>query len=182
MSADNTTQLVLALLGFALVAGGFGWSRFGRSVFVPGSVLALAAAALVAAVADDISADRVEVTVLVVLTGALAAVGGGPLTTRVFAFVDHTDRPEARQSLDQAGQVLRGGAWIGALERLAVFAGLAAGFPEGVAVVLALKGVGRFPDLRGDGSGAATERFIIGTFTSVLWAGACAGMVTLVRR
>ena len=67
---------------------------------------------------------------------------------------------------------------------LAVFAGLAAGFPEGVAVVLALKGVGRFPDLRGDGAsgGATTERFIIGTFTSVLWAAACAGLVALVHR
>jgi hypothetical protein len=85
------------------------------------------------------------------------------------------------QTLDQAGAVLRGGAWIGALERLAVFAGLASGFPEGVAVVLALKGVGRFPDLRAEGrGGAATERFIIGTFASVLWAAACAGVVALV--
>ena len=50
--------------------------------------------------------------------------------------------------------------------------------------MLALKSVGRFPDLRGDGTagGATTERFIIGTFTSVLWAAACAGMVALVRR
>ena len=50
-------------------------------------------------------------------------------------------------------------------------------------MVLALKGVGPLPDLRGDDTagGAATERFIIGTFTSVLWAAACAGMVALVR-
>ena len=79
--------------------------------------------------------------------------------------------------------MLRGGAWIGALERLAVFAGLASGFPEGVAIVLALKGVGRFPDLRHDqGRAGTTERFIIGTFTSVLWAAACAGIVALVLR
>ena len=91
-------------------------------------------------------------------------------------------RPRTRST--DAGAILKGGAWIGALERVAVFAGLAAGFPEGVAVVLALKGVGRFPDLRGDAAagGATTERFIIGTFASVLWAGACAGMVALVRR
>ncbi len=50
-----------------------------------------------------------------------------------------------------------------------------------VAVVLALKGVGRFPDLKDDGGrGAATERFIIGTFASVLWAAGCAGVVALV--
>jgi len=186
MSPDNTTQLVLALLGFALVAGAFAWSPYGRAVFAPVSVLALAAAAVVAAVSDDLSDGRVEVTILVTLAGLLAAVGGGPVTTRIFAFVDRADRDAQplKQTLDQAGQVLRGGAWIGALERLAVFAGLAAGFPEGVAVVLALKGVGRFPDLRSDGTtnGAATERFIIGTFTSVLWAAACAGIVALVRR
>jgi hypothetical protein len=193
MSADNTTQLVLTLLGFALAAGALGWSPYGRSVWPPVCVVALAAAALLAAVADELSADRVEMTILVTVAGLLAVTGGGPVTTRVFAFVDRSDRSdrerkggdqEAPQTIDQAGEVLRGGAWIGALERLAVFAGLAAGFPESVAVVLALKGVGRFSDLRGDGrtGGATTERFIIGTFTSVLWAAACAGMVALVRR
>ncbi|HEX5088801.1 MAG TPA: hypothetical protein VFV89_13405 [Nocardioides sp.] len=186
MTADNTTQLVLALLGFALVAAAFGWSAYGRAIWPPVSALALASAAVIAAVADEISAGRVELTILVALAGLLAVVGGGPVTTRIFGMVDRQDvdrQDDESQTIDQAGQVLRGGAWIGALERLAVFAGLAAGFPEGVAVVLALKGVGRFPDLRGDrGSGAATERFIIGTFTSVLWAAACAGMVALVRR
>jgi hypothetical protein len=191
MSAENTTALVLALLAFALAAGGLGWLPSGGVIWPPFSAAALAAAAVLAAVADRLSADRVETTVLVTIAGLLAMVGGGPLTTRVFAFIDRADRtdragepPVRQQSLHQAGQVLRGGAWIGALERLAVFAGLAAGFPEGVAVVLALKSVGRFPDLRGDGTtgSATTERFIIGTFTSVLWAAACAGVVALVRR
>jgi hypothetical protein len=182
MSPDNTTQLVLALLCFALVAGALGWSPYGRSVWPPLSAAALAAAAVAAAVADELSADRVEMTILVAVTGLLAVAGGGPLTTRIFAVVDHGQ--PAIDSISDAGAILKGGAWIGALERMAVFAGLAAGFPEGVAVVLALKGVGRFPDLRGDAAagGATTERFIIGTFTSVLWAAACAGMVALVRR
>jgi hypothetical protein len=186
MSAENTTQLVLALLGFALAAGAFGWSAYGRTVWPPVCAVALAAAAVVAALADEISAGRVEMTILVALAGALAVVGGGPVTTRIFAIVDRqgTRPPDGeKQTLDEAGEVLRGGAWIGALERLAVFAGLAAGFPEGVAVVLALKGVGRFPDLRSESrGGAATERFIIGTFTSVLWAAACSGTVALVHR
>ena len=188
MSPENTTQLVLALLGFALVTGCLGWLRSGRAIWPPFCAAALAVAAVCAAVADRVSADRVETTLLVTLAGLVAMVGGGPLTTRIFAFIDRADRgreqPVRQQSLDQAGQVLRGGAWIGALERLAVFAGLAAGFPEGVAVVLALKSVGRFPDLRGDGTAgsATTERFIIGTFTSVLWAAACAGLVALIRR
>jgi hypothetical protein len=181
MTAENTTQLVLVLLGAALAFGGLGWARHGRTIGPPLALSALAAAAVVAAVSDELAAGRVTTTVLVALAGSLAVVAGGPLTTRVFAVVDRQD--PARQTLDQAGEILRGGAWIGALERLAVFAGLTAGFPEGVAVVLALKGVGRFPDLRADdGRGAATERFIIGTFTSVLWAAGCAGMVPLVTR
>ncbi|QIG42481.1 hypothetical protein G5V58_06575 [Nocardioides anomalus] len=181
MSAENTTQLVLVLLAAALLFAALGWLRNGEAVGPPLAVVALAAAAVVAATADDLAAGRWAATVLVALCGALAVAGGGPLTTRVFTIVDRQD--SARQSIDQAAAVLRGGAWIGGLERLAVFAGLAAGFPEGVAVVLALKGVGRFPDLRKeDGGGAATERFIIGTFTSVLWAAGCAGMVALVLR
>jgi hypothetical protein len=68
--------------------------------------------------------------------------------------------------------VLRGGAWIGVLERTAIAATLWAGWPEGLAVVLAVKGLGRYPEL---GKGGAAERFILGTFASVLWACACAG-------
>jgi hypothetical protein len=46
--------------------------------------------------------------------------------------------------------------------------------------VLALKGLGRYSELRGQpgdaaASGGVAERFIIGTFASVLWACACAG-------
>jgi len=189
MSAENTTQLVLALLASALVAGAFGWTRAGRAIWPPVSLALLAAAAVVAAVADSISAGRVATTVLVAVAGLLAIVGGGPVTTRIFAFVDSSEQSTATpddQSLDRAGgagDVLRGGAWIGALERLAVFAGLAAGFPEGVAVVLALKGVGRFPDLRNDaghaGTGGRPEDAGEGADDEPLGG---AGMVALVRR
>ena len=72
--------------------------------------------------------------------------------------------------------MLRGGAWIGYLERGAVAATLLAGFPEGLALVLAVKGVGRYPELRDAGRGAdAPEEFIIGTLASLLWAAAAAG-------
>lgn len=180
MSPVETTQLVLVLLAAALAFAAMGWSPYGRAVGPPLSVAALGAAAVVASTVEALSAGRWATTVLVTLAGLLAVVGGGPVTTRVFASVDRQE--STRGTLDAAGQVLRGGAWIGALERLAVFAGLAAGFPEGVAVVLALKGVGRFNDLKGDAASAATERFIIGTFTSVLWAAGCAGVVALVLR
>ncbi|MGW0232205.1 hypothetical protein ACWDWO_28170 [Actinopolymorpha singaporensis] len=74
--------------------------------------------------------------------------------------------------------VLRGGAWIGVLERAAIASCLLVGYGEGVAVVLAVKGLGRYPDLRASG---AAERFIIGTFASLLWAGGAAGIGLLLR-
>jgi hypothetical protein len=80
-----------------------------------------------------------------------------------------TERPET---------VLRGGAWIGYLERAAVAATVLAGWPEGVALVLAVKGVGRYSELRETN---APEAFIIGTFASLLWAVAAAGTVHLLR-
>lgn len=107
------------------------------------------------------------------LAGTLAAAGGGPLTVTVLWLVDRGNPTGSEGSVQEAGEVLRGGAWIGVMERAAVFATLGAGWPEGLAVVLAVKGLGRYPELRSPG---AAERFIIGSFTSVLWASACAGM------
>ena len=58
---------------------------------------------------------------------------------------------------------------------------LVAGWPEGIAVVLAVKGLGRYPELRTAKNSAVSERFIIGTFVSVLWACGCAGLVAWLR-
>ena len=67
---------------------------------------------------------------------------------------------------------LRGGRIIGLLERAAVAVAILAAWPEGIAVVLAVKGLARYPELR---EPHASEQFIIGTFTSVLWAIAVCG-------
>jgi hypothetical protein len=180
MHPDTAAQVVAVLLAATAVASVAGWATYGRTIWPPIALVLLAATAILAAVPDEIDMDdRRLATLVVALAGLTAVAGGGPVTTWVFAFVDRGET--AADSMEQAGTVLRGGAWIGGLERLAVFAGLAAGFPEGVAVVLALKGVGRFPELRG-GGGGTTERFIIGTFTSVLWAAGAAGLVALALR
>ena len=51
--------------------------------------------------------------------------------------------------------------------------------------MLAIKGLARYPELKGPADSgvpvtahAVAERFIIGTFTSVLWAIGCAGLPT----
>lgn len=71
---------------------------------------------------------------------------------------------------EEAVQSLRGGTWIGILERLAITGCLLAGYPAGVAFVVAIKGLGRYPELREHPVGA--ERFLIGTLASMIWAGA----------
>ena len=157
------TAVALALLGWRLPTRG--------QVLVAGALVLLlgTAAALALAELHEDDSDNVGL----VLAGLLAVVGGGVVTSSVFGLVDGWS-PEHDDSVRRAGEVLRGGAWIGALERLAVFVTVVAGWPEGLAVTLALKGLGRYPELRTETPGAA-ERFIIGTFTSVLWAVACAG-------
>ena len=110
---------------------------------------------------------------MTVVAGIVAVAGGGLVTTQVFALVDR-DSPTR-----PAGEVLRGGAWIGALERLGVYVALVAGWGPGLAIVLAVKGLGRYPELRNQEDSGAAERFIIGTFTSVLWAVACVGLAVL---
>lgn len=74
----------------------------------------------------------------------------------------------------QTPGVLRGGTWIGVLERVAITGAILCGYPEAVAVVIAIKGLGRYPELRDTPLAhrpQTTERFIIGTLASYVWAG-----------
>ncbi|MBD7995944.1 hypothetical protein H9639_11600 [Arthrobacter sp. Sa2CUA1] len=64
--------------------------------------------------------------------------------------------------------ILRGGLVIGFLERLAVATAVLADEPVAIAYVVAIKGLGRYAELKE--TPAAAERFIIGTLTSMLWA------------
>jgi hypothetical protein len=111
------------------------------------------------------------------VVGALAAVaGGGPVASAVLRAADPTSAATAGGPGDP--EVLRGGAWVGVLERAAVAGSLLAGWPEGLAVLVAVKGLGRYAELKAP---AAAERFIIGTLASVLWAAGCVGCVVLLR-
>ena len=104
-----------------------------------------------------------------VLAAGAAAVGGLGLAPAAFRI--------ARRQSDAGEQAatgpLRGGRIIGVLERVAVAVAILAGWPEGIAIVLAVKGLARYPELREPN---ASEQFIIGTFASVLWAIAVGGI------
>lgn len=72
---------------------------------------------------------------------------------------------ESGTSSAQPPPLLRGGMWIGILERLAVTGAIVAGMPSLIAIVVAVKGLGRYPELKEHAG--ASERFIIGTLASL---------------
>ncbi|WP_051197244.1 hypothetical protein [Jonesia quinghaiensis] len=75
-------------------------------------------------------------------------------------------QPNAEDPAD-ASPKLRGGLWIGILERAAIFLFLIAGYSSGIAVVIAIKGLARYPDFKD--SSETAEKFIIGTLASLFW-------------
>ena len=140
--------------------------RHGLCLLAALASLAAAACALVA------RAQGMESQVpapLAIASSILYALGFGVLFVElVFALASKS----LRRSTAVAGG-LRGGLWIGFLERLAIAASLWAHWPEGIAVVFAIKGLGRFSELKNH---AAAEQFIIGTFASGLVAAASYGL------
>jgi hypothetical protein len=134
---------------------------------------------------------------LVLVTGIAAALTGSPVISALLRRFTLRDRDsDGAADLHSHPRGLdNGGRWIGYLERAAIAASIVTGVPETVAVVLAIKGLGRYPELRSDhrpreGAGAVVgrdgagapggghpplagltaERFIIGTLASYLWA------------
>ncbi len=113
--------------------------------------------------------------------GCGAVAGNGVIRALLRRIDDGGARVAAAQgTLMGAQKELPGGRWIGILERIAVYVSIVAGFPTGIAVTLAVKGLGRYPELRAEKEGREAARvgelFIIGTFASVLWAAAWAGI------
>lgn len=176
-----TAVLLMILLGVVLAVSLPAWWH--RGPILPAVASGILCAAIIVA-ASAHAVGRPALIVCAALAVGASAAGGGPLTVAVLRRAAASTTPRTREpgrpDPTPAEDLLRGGAWIGALERLAVTAALIAGWPEGIAVVLAVKGLARYPELRSPGAGAS-ERFIIGTFTSVLWAAACAVTVLLLR-
>jgi hypothetical protein len=120
---------------------------------------------------------------------ALSIVGGGPAAQLVLALASRgsvtaglhggiviDERATADNPYGGTREVLRGGTFIGYLERFATAGAIMAGFPEAIAVLIAIKGVGRFSELD---AAESRERFIIGTLVSLIWACVCAGVFRL---
>lgn len=123
---------------------------------------------------------QVLLAAAVVLAGLFAIFLGSPLTMWTLRHVQR--RPAGTHptvsGLHVPEVVLHGGQIIGMLERTAVFFGILAGWPEAMVGVVALKGLGRFAELSGDTEGTA-ERFLIGSMTSLVWAGLLGGLARM---
>lgn len=106
----------------------------------------------------------------------LCAVGGWAVTVLVLRSARVPESAPVRPSRgaevnlsapEPAPRHIRGGGtWVGLLERLAVSTCLLGGQAGLIAVVVAVKGLGRFAELRDDP--AFAERFLIGTSASML--------------
>lgn len=137
--------------------------------------------------------EWIPITIVVVLSLLASAGLGSPIASLVLRSAHVPDPPTVEVSGDsrspvvqrrensepQVREVLRGGMWIGILERVGLTAAILAGRFELAAVVVAIKALGRYPEIRENP--AVSERFIIGTLTSLLVAAACgaAGLVVL---
>jgi hypothetical protein len=172
----NTSVLVLlgvtAALGLGLTARSERWRPAWGGVLLAG--LLAVAASLAWAGGGDVPDGLAEGAAVAAVLAAIT--GGGPVATAVLAAAD--PRAAGVSGGPQDPEILRGGAWIGVLERAAVAATLLAGSAEGLVVLAAVKGLGRYAELR---TPAASERFILGTLASALWAAACVGVALLLR-
>ena len=162
---------VTAVLGLLLTAQGERvrppWGALGLAVL-------LAVAGGLAWAGGKAPTALVEVAAVGAVLAAVA--GGGPVATAGLRAADPAAVGVSGGPQDPT--ILRGGAWIGVLERAAVAVSLLAGSADGLVVVLAVKGLGRYSELRAP---AAAERFILGTLASALWAAACVGVAILLR-
>lgn len=119
----------------------------------------------------------VGLQILVVVLALVVAAGGGWLVVmgvlRLASSSQDAGAPEGDgPNGSRARATLRGGTWIGILERLAVVLCILVDEPAGLAVIVAVKGLGRFPELRENPG--ASERFVIGTLASLVWSAAIA--------
>ena len=168
------TLLLGGGLALAIIA-----SRRGRHWFVApvaAIVLVIIGIAIVRSIHTAHPMFTMAITVLLI---GIGVVGGSPAVITVLELAG-SDKDElgehggilvtGKTAKEPAREILRGGATIGHLERLLIIGAALIGQFAAVAVVVAVKGLGRFNELE---TAAARERFIIGTLASIVWAGAC---------
>lgn len=147
-------------------------------LIVPVVVLVFATIIVTALIRTDTPALAFQITATVLLM-SIGVIGGSPLVLVVLELAGSGSVPlgdhggilvsnDGATTIDR--EILRGGMTIGYLERLIIMGAALLGQFAAVAIVVAVKGLGRFSELE---NSAARERFIIGTLVSIVWAAAC---------
>lgn len=177
MTTDDT--LAFALAAAALVAAVLalvGTIRPQPWLALPGAGVIGAGIITSAVIEPDRSA--IATVLAAIAFTSLGTIGGSPAVALVLRWATKGAVPlgdhggilvRAPGQPSPVREVLRGGATIGYLERLALIGSVLAGQAAAIAIIVAIKGLGRFSELE---TSEARERFIIGTLTSLIWAGA----------
>ena len=182
-----TTLLTIAAIAVAVAFAAVAMGRRRHWLVLPAVVLVAAAIVVPLAMPFSVAGAWPSAAVAIGLA-TLGVLAGSPVVGLVLRFAqggvelgDHggivVDDEASGSRKATRKEILRGGATIGFLERLALIGTVLAGQAAAIAVIVAVKGLGRFSEL--DDS-RARERFIIGTLTSLTWAGACAAAIMLV--
>lgn len=181
MTPSDVSWLVVALATFATLALAIVAMRDGRTWYSALALLPVIAA--LAMGASPLAGPSPAVGVpLWIGVGLLAVVAGSPLVSLVLHLASPRTVPLQVQNsvfVTRGGtrqEELRGGVTIGLLERLAFLGCVLLGQPGGIAVIVAVKGLGRFNELNTE---QTRERFIVGTLASLVWVGACTAAIVL---
>jgi len=172
---------VLALLVLSIVAALVA-TRTARYWFIAPAALPIITAIVLPVVGEPAPAHPAFTIGLAAGFVALATLGGSPVVALVLQLATRTVRLGTHGGILVADvdspapdrEILRGGTTIGYVERFALIGSLIAGQPGAIAIVVAIKGLGRFSELE---NASARERFIIGTLVSLAWAGCCAAAI-----
>lgn len=143
------------------------------------NVVAAVAGLMVVAIACGFGIDSTVTdawAVVAVVAGAtlLGTAHGASVVAVVFRIADPPRRrtlaapgslaePSRGDDLTPPAGTMRGGAMIGVLERAAIIAAVACGQPSVLAVIVAVKAIGRFSELEG---AIMRERFLVGSLAS----------------
>ncbi|HRN30432.1 MAG TPA: hypothetical protein PK890_12135 [Terrimesophilobacter sp.] len=171
--------MVIAFLAGALVLSIVA-TKAGRHWAIAPVALLIALAIVAPLVNEFAEAPHPVFTVtVIVLLVTIGVVGGSPFVIAILELAG-SDKDALGEhggilvtdtgSKKAPREILRGGATIGYLERLFMMGAALIGQFAAVAIVVAVKGLGRFNELE---NAAARERFIIGTLASIVWAGVC---------
>lgn len=179
----NALEIVFWAIGIAIVYAGVAAaavaSRPGAHwLVVPAAVPVVMA--VVSGIFGVVPAPHPLIAIAVgTALGLIGIVGGSPFAALLLgAASGRPGRPrlgahggilvrDATSPLPTEREILRGGTTIGYLERFALIGAVLAGQPAAVAILVAVKGLGRFSELENE---QARERFIIGTLASLIWA------------